>query len=1210
MKVVDKIRNKLKISSKSVLLFLGCVVISVFTLNLVIQSFNDNLYAQSRRSGGNRRGKSARSGSVKRGKSARSGSTKRGKSARSGSTKRGKSARSGSTRRGRSARSGSLRGGRQGGSSDSAQPTGQFSSAPESKTEFLGFTGSRAGNASKSKEHASCIYAYVNCMDTLINRILNKNAFLGTDPAVKHLVLSDKPFRCVYAGAGNYDNYINDLLDNAKMQDTSFTFMINEHFGGTGNNAHEEQRSNNTGDAGNNRKFDASKWVFEKVKVYTKELTGKIKEEAERDIEDYWVTALYKKYNFFCQEKQNSNDKSCAYSGKGHSDYMATKESTAYYMDLSSRVRGGCSNAFNEYPSSGEDDGSVDEDTLRNAENECKISGGFWHKPNSLKMVDMSSDIMSDLGADSKGICVLQDSSGKNITEVGCKKYGAEAIWGNISDAMAGAEPVKGCMLSEATATSCKSIDQVYSSTGTGNLVSGRGNWIRRKEWVFVLNTAPPSMTLNPGEEFGWAHGICMTATSIEDVAKSKLKNAIKELVINKLSDSGKDEDDGSKYLQSLLAPKESAKGKSYLEILKGCGDIEGRLEKFYMTGEWKEYESDCEKLKGPKLVNKCKLAFELEEDCNQLTDEKKKKSCEKRKKQKADAKAKKKSKGVDCNRYMKNFTKEKKEWIEKADKDCSKEEASKQEACNKDKNSVLNNTDYQKFIKTAAYKGALSNKIKCEANNKSESGEETTRVEVDMTTGEKYISMNDSTFMTPAKSCLQYEDSLKATRNAWKAKAMEAIAENSRNIANQLKKEEAKQLAADLKVNMEIANMTNKVFSQCLGEMRSCMTKESLCGKDYKGCVDVNGLRKDKLLPAGIECYAPFKACMQTTSKTLNAKNMSPQLQEIVKGLEQDPNKVSAMAIDSIGESLGDTFDKLMEKECKNVGGFYTNGICGMGIFKASYYSASAWSSKSKTYTGYYQSGTDKNGYAKYSYGSMSSSSSSSSSYTEDKKKVGIMLPGSQVTCNSTQSSSNYAQSSYSSDPSNSSSSNYQGGSSYNSSETMLIITQKDDSVEIKSKEQSCGFMFSPKGPWDEFTKPCIGSENKFIFPDGRRDALTIATEKFSNPIQGSRINYSFKDFDGLRKYKLTVVDGPKISRRYYIEAYDENTDQNGNKRRVPKNMKSIPREFSMKEKEDGDWKLYWEEAMEATKLCKPRYWITDSEFKEVEKRWIGQFK
>ena len=425
-------------------------------------------------------------------------------------------------------------------------------------------------------------------------------------------------------------------------------------------------------------------------------------------------------------------------------------------------------------------------------------------------------------------------------------------------------------------------------------------------------------------------------------------------------------------------------------------------------------------------------------------------------------------------------------------------------------------------------------------------------------------------------------------------------------------------------------------------------MTKESLCGKDYKGCVDVNGLRKDKLLPAGIECYAPFKACMQTTSKTLNAKNMSPQLQEIVKGLEQDPNKVSAMAIDSIGESLGDTFDKLMEKECKNVGGFYTNGICGMGFVStkdkswATSYSATAVSSR--TYS-------NKSGY--YTEQSVSSSSGSNSG-SERSTKYGIVLPGVQIKCESSSAKSQDNNSSYSSgnnyfsssntnnsnfdsnartssgvtatcsvgndsvskaasasgsassdfgDPSSASSS---ASASCTMSEEILLLAQNGDSVEVKPKEQSCGFMFAPKGPWNEFTSQCVGSD-KFIYPKNGKDALSIAIEKFKEPEkQGSHIDYRFKH-EGLRKYRLTVVSGPQVAIRHYVEAYTE--DQSQNKRKIPKNPRSVEKEFSIKEKENEDWKLESEFIRDSNSICKPKNWITGKEFFEIEKRWKAQF-
>jgi len=1188
---------------------------------------------------------------------------------------------------------------------------GQFSGAPVSKTEYLGFTGTRAGNASKGNQ-TSCIYAYVNCMDTLIHRILNKNAFLGTDPAVKHLVLSDKPFRCVYAGAGEYDDYITDLLDQAKMQDTSFTFMINEHFGRRNNSSSQDA----AGSDSSNRKFDAGKWVFEKVKIYTKELTGKIQEDGERDVEDYWVNALYKKYNFFCQEKQQSNDKSCAYSGKGHSDYMATKESTAYYMDLSSRVHGGCSNAFVEYPIHPDDDNEENEDEnkekIREAETKCKVSGGSWHKPNSLKMVDMSADIMSDLGADSKGICVLVDGEGKFINQNACRKYGAEAKWDDTSDGSLGSDSsLKGCLLNNATATSCKSIDQVYSNSGTGTLVQGTGKWIRRKEWAFVLNTAPPAITLNPGEEFGWAHGICMTATGIDGVSKSKFKAALKEQLISKMNVEGKEEDGLNDYIGQLLAPRESSKRhESYLEILAGCGEVEDRLERFYMTGEWKEFKSDCEGIKNVKQKQICEARFILEEDCEKTygteADEKKRKDLIKKCENKKKAKVKKASKGGDCSKYMSKLSKEKKDLISKikgfisskvADYDgqvkgdnlTDKEDGFVNgmkirltgKMSEEDKKSVM---EYNKFIMTAAYKSALSNSIKCNNKNKESAGEEISKVEIDSVSGEEYIRTSDSAFMTPAKSCLQYEESLKATRNAWKAKAVEAIAENSRNIANRLKREEAKQLAADLKVNMEIASMANKVFSACLGEMRSCMTKDNLCGKDYKDCVDENGLRKDKLLPAGIECYAPFKTCMETTSKTLNIKNMSPQLQEIVKGIQQDPDKLSSMAIDSIGDSLGNTFNKLMETECKKAGGFYDNGICGMGVLSATSssrdkdqwsHTVASWVETTTTTavtsgTETVTSGRGKNKttttrptsttkvHSNDVNKSKSEYSQSNEHFEENKRNYGIVLAGTQISCShkgSNTRSDDYvgaagnkvnkrstsinigancsiensatveSGSGVPGDTTDKSSngdthittkvenkitgmsSRAKASASCNTTESIMLISQGASGVTVKSPEESCGFLFAPKGPWDEMSRLCLSPSEKFIFPTeddkGKgMDALSILKNKLLPPTNYEIYGVYKNPLTKAKRYILRFTHNGILVIRYYRQKPNEEGEYDGNVQ---------PENFTFEQRDGNDkWELLSEHLGLAADICKPKAWIIRNEFQDVVSRWTSQFK
>jgi len=689
------------------------------------------------------------------------------------------------------------------------------------------------------------------------------------------------------------------------------------------------------------------------------------------------------------------------------------------------------------------------------------------------------------------------------------------------------------------------------------------------------------------------------------------------------------------------------------------------------MTGEWKEFKSDCEGIKNMKQKQMCEARFILEEDCEKTygteADEKKRKDLIKKCENKKKAKVKKASKGGDCSKYMSKLSKEKKDLISKikgfisskvADYDgqvkgdnlTDKEDGFVNgmkirltgKMSEEDKKSVI---EYNKFIMTAAYKSALSNSIKCNNKNKESAGEEISKVEIDSVSGEEYIRTSDSAFMTPAKSCLQYEESLKATRNAWKAKAVEAIAENSRNIANRLKREEAKQLAADLKVNMEIASMANKVFSACLGEMRSCMTKDNLCGKDYKDCVDENGLRKDKLLPAGIECYAPFKTCMETTSKTLNIKNMSPQLQEIVKGIQQDPDKLSSMAIDSIGESLGNTFNKLMETECKKAGGFFYDGLCLIGFLSskdsswATDYSANA----SRTNREYY--------YWWWWPWSSDSRDSASVSGKNGKKehstKYGVALPGVQMNCSKDVQSS--SESNSSSTIGNASANSGHNGQSYAMSsadvncggdhhgdgaygsargniesrvtttasascsfnQDILLLFQKNNELEVKPKEQSCGFLFAPKGPWSEFMMPCVKNSERLIFPSDKKDALSVAIDKFSEPTRkGTQIDWSYKDSDGLRRYKLTIISSVKRAERWYIENYSLNRDNDGREMRAPKNPNSKIKEFNMSEKEDNNWKLVSERVSFSKDVCKPKAWLIGKEFPEVYKRWVVQFK
>ena len=863
--------------------------------------------------------KSARAGSTTKKSSAKKSTTK--KSARAGSTTKKstakkstakksttkKSARAGTTTVKRAGTSSSSKSSARAGTTvrvagGSSRPsTGSFTAAPKVTGTYTA-TGA-VGNSNK----AQCIYAYVNCMDALIGYALNKNPFLGADKTVKNLVGTDKPFRCIFAGA-NYSKYQPDPIEGYNILDGKV-------------------------DLG---EFDVKE---DTLMPMQKAETIKMK------VSEYLPTLIYKKYNYFCEE---SDIRNCNYSAEGHSKYMATEKSIAYYMDVISRIRGGCSNGFVDWPT--DEEGETDTSQLKDLEKECKASGGRWNEPNSLKMVDMSSNIMSDLGANQKGKCYTPDTQDQCAV--------AQREWDpNAGD--------NGKCIAKLTATLCQ---------------SNGFTWEIEKEWTFAINTPPPSMTLDPNEEFTWASGACFTGVDFKDANMVKSKR-LKEIE-KALTQKGISED-----IVADLINKGPDGEDPYIDILVECADVKENLEKYYMTGKWKE-------------------------DCTTAPDPAK------------------------CN------------------------------------------------------------------------GEETT----------------DENFVTPYKSCLQYEEALKAARVDWKGQATEAIAENGRELERKMKEEEAKALQSDLKTNLTVASMANEVFKQCLGEFKGCM--EPICGNGYANCVSPTqgGIVASKLLDVGTSCYPAYKICMDTVGKTLNVNNMSPQLKSIVLDIQQNPQKMQELAIESVKSSLGEEYENALKKTCEEAGGFYDNGVCGAGIV-----SNNSLTTKFKQSISNYKEGKDKNGKAE---NGKSTNSSASKATSESSYKIGVVLPGASMVCMNESKTKSGSASANTSEVGNNDqkasltgisvtcsgttaaagekedgsvstsgkSANVSASASCSVSQDSRLIKYSDGEMEISDK---CGGVFIPEG-WEAVIgkSDCISVENRVHLPTNTSDepfsmALKLFQEK-----------------------------------------------------------------------------------------------------------------
>ena len=329
------------------------------------------------------------------------------------------------------------------------------------------------------------------------------------------------------------------------------------------------------------------------------------------------------------------------------------------------------------------------------------------------------------------------------------------------------------------------------------------------------------------------------------------------------------------------------------------------------------------------------------------------------------------------------------------------------------------------------------------------------------------------------------------------------------------MKEEEAKALQSDLKTNLTVANMANEVFKQCLiGDKNSQGFKgcaEAICGNGYVNCVSPaqGGIVTSKLLEVGTTCYPSYKICMDTVAKTLNVNNMSPQLKSIVLDIQQDPQKMQDLAMETIKESLGEEYQKALEKTCEEAGGFYDNGICGIGIVSEKNVSTEWKAAFSSTSSG----GSGKGAWSK------ALSEESSGGKKSFESKTGVMLPGASLTCMSKEeeaskkTSNNTGNSAYASVSvscidgvgagaygvgTGSDSSSASASASCSVSADARMVKKDGDDLEVADK---CGGSFIPKG-WDAVIGKagCIAATDRIKLPtNSSDDTLQMVIQLFS---------------------------------------------------------------------------------------------------------------
>ena len=410
-----------------------------------------------------------------------------------------------------SARSGSL----SNNLASSSKTTNSNQNQPKtSPDKFAGIAG--------DKQVSMCMYAYVNCMDAMIGYILKKNPYLDTDKAVADMMSKDKPFRCVFA-TGNYNKANEISIKNGKIE-----------FVPTEKDSADEKISVVDGLVSGNNKIN----------------------QAKSPVIDWAANALYKKYNYFCSEKDNTV---CEYDFGANNKYFASKQATAYYMDIYSRIKGGCSNGSVDWV---DEDG--DEEELKNS---CKSTEGRWYKPNSLKMTDMNNELMGELGfsSNTKGKCYSSENKDACIA--------SGRIW-----------EVNKCFIEAATTKEQCEDQKMFNAT-----------WERQKEWSFAVNVPPPSMTLNSGEEFAIASNMCFVGATDVAVIKSKKIKVFKEnLHMKGIPDN---------VINSIVEAQDGDKA-GYVDVLSKCGEYRENLEDYYQSGMWPEKGSDQTSSKSNKTLD------------------------------------------------------------------------------------------------------------------------------------------------------------------------------------------------------------------------------------------------------------------------------------------------------------------------------------------------------------------------------------------------------------------------------------------------------------------------------------------------------------------------------------------------------------------------------------------------------------------------------
>lgn len=188
-----------------------------------------------------------------------------------------------------------------------------------------------------------------------------------------------------------------------------------------------------------------------------------------------------------------------------------------------------------------------------------------------------------------------------------------------------------------------------------------------------------------------------------------------------------------------------------------------------------------------------------------------------------------------------------------------------------------------------------------------------------------------DVNFLTPAKSCNQYEIALQSHRLEMKSSVQAKLVARAKEIEAGLKKKELANLTEEAELNNEIAQMQNSFFKSCTETFNECMVgtcgKDDLYGGDYSGCVNFNGPKGEKLLSGGMMCYPEYKICVENIAKTINGDRVSPYLRDWIRTLNDQ--EYQNMAIDIIASSVAQVYSDMMEKSCKESGGFYENQFC-----------------------------------------------------------------------------------------------------------------------------------------------------------------------------------------------------------------------------------------------------------------------------------------